>query len=272
MQKFSYHTHTNFLGFDGRNTAEEMIKKAEEIGFEEIGISNHFIYHPNFKYVGDKMIFTDYDKFEKMVGATVNNIRTASLKSKIKVFVGFEVDFFPSKQWCDTFEKIRKNIEIDYFIGSTHIMRDDNETDLHNFYHYFNNKQNFPDDVLQKYIGNYWKNIAEAVKSGYFDFIAHIDVYKIFKIFDYLKFDDEINNLIETFGKYKTPYELNTSGWTKNGVQHPDNNFLTSLRDKNVPVVINDDAHSVDMLGQHFDKAEELLSSLNYTNRWKLEK
>ena len=47
MQKFSYHTHTNILGFDGKNTAEEMIKKAEEIGFEEIGISNHFIYHPN---------------------------------------------------------------------------------------------------------------------------------------------------------------------------------------------------------------------------------
>ncbi len=272
MQKFSYHTHTNFMGFDGRNTAEEMIKKAEDIGFEEIGISNHFIYHPNLKYSGDKMIFTDYNTFEKMIGATVDNIRAASLNSKIKVFVGFEVDYFPSKQWCDVFEKIRKNIEIDYFIGSTHIMRNDDETNLHNFYHYFYGEHNLSNDVLQKYIGNYWKNIAEAIKSGYFDFIAHIDVYRIFKIFDHLIFDDEINNLLDVFEKYKTPYELNTSGWTKNGVQHPDDNLLTSLRDRGVPVVVSDDAHSVDMLGQHFNKAEALLYSLNYTNRWKLDK
>lgn len=272
MQKFSYHTHTNFMGFDGRNTAEEMIKKAEDIGFEEIGISNHFIYHPNLKYSGDKMIFADYNTFEKMIGATVDNIRAASLNSKIKVFVGFEVDYFPSKQWCDVFEKIRKNIEIDYFIGSTHIMRNDDETNLHNFYHYFYGEHNLSNDVLQEYIGNYWKNIAEAIKSGYFDFIAHIDVYRIFKIFDHLIFDDEINNLLDVFEKYKTPYELNTSGWTKNGVQHPDDNLLTSLRDRGVPVVVSDDAHSVDMLGQHFNKAEALLYSLNYTNRWKLDK
>lgn len=236
MQKFSYHTHTNFMGFDGRNTAEEMIKKAEDIGFEEIGISNHFIYHPNLKYSGDKMIFTDYNTFEKMIGATVDNIRAASLNSKIKVFVGFEVDYFPSKQWCDVFEKIRKNIEIDYFIGSTHIMRNDDETNLHNFYHYFYGEHNLSNDVLQEYIGNYWKNIAEAIKSGYFDFIAHIDVYRIFKIFDHLIFDDEINNLLDVFEKYKTPYELNTSGWTKNGVQHPDDNLLTSLRDRGVQI------------------------------------
>ena len=40
MQKFSLHTHT--LGFDGRNTEEEMVLKAQSLGFEKIGFSMTF--------------------------------------------------------------------------------------------------------------------------------------------------------------------------------------------------------------------------------------
>lgn len=272
MQKFSYHTHTNILGFDGKNTAEEMIKKAEEIGFEEIGISNHFIYHPNLQEK-DNMFFNDMQKMETAAKKIIESIRQAALNSKIKVYAGFEVDFFPSARWRSDFEKIRKNIDADYFIGSTHILRDKDEQHIYNMYHYYyKSEHRFKDDILQEYLSNYWKNIAAAIKSGYFDFIAHLDVYRIFKLFDHLKFEEEIADLIDTFGKYKIPFELNTSGWTKYGIQHPDNSFLIKLRDKNVPVVISDDAHSVSMLAQHFQKAEDLLSELNYTNRWKLKK
>lgn len=271
MQKFSYHTHTNILNFDGRNTAEEMIKRAEEIDFEELGISNHFIYHPNL-HEKDNMFFSDYNAFEKAMGVIVDSVRNASKNSKIKVYAGFEVDYFPSLQWEKDFEKIRKNIDADYYIGSTHMMRDDKEEHLYNMYHYYYSEHRFKDEDVKKYISNYWKNIKFAVESGYFDFIAHLDVYRIFKIFDKLSFEEEVNDLIETFGKYKTPFELNTSGWTKYGVQHPEDSIIERLRDKNVPVVISDDAHSVTMLAQHFEHAENLLKEMNYTNRWKLNK
>lgn len=272
MQRFSYHTHTNIFGFDGKNTAEEMIQRAEEIGFEEIGISNHLIYHPNL-YDKDNMFFTDISKAEKTAAAIVESIRKAAEKSKIKVYAGFEVDFFPSAKWCADFERIRKAAGADYYIGSTHMLRDKDEKNIHNMYHYYYKyEQRFKDDVLKEYLSNYWLNIAEAVKSGYFNFIAHLDVYRIFRLFDHLCFDKEIDNLIDTFGKYKTPFELNTSGWTKYGTQHPDDSFLIRLRDKNVPIVISDDAHSTSMLAQHFAKAEQLLQDLNYTNRWKLNK
>ena len=46
-QKFTLHTHT--VGFDGRNSVEEMVKRAIELGFETIGFSNHFIVHPDIK-------------------------------------------------------------------------------------------------------------------------------------------------------------------------------------------------------------------------------
>ena len=47
MQKFSLHTHT--IGFDGRNTEEEMLARAKQLGWKHLGFSNHFIVHPNIK-------------------------------------------------------------------------------------------------------------------------------------------------------------------------------------------------------------------------------
>lgn len=270
MQLFSYHTHTGFLGFDGKNTAEEMIKRAEEIGFEEIGISNHLIYHPNL-HEQDNMFFNDILLAEKTAVAMVEDVRKAAEKSKIKVYAGFEVDFFPSKQWCSDFEKIRKAANADYYIGSTHMLRDKEEQHIYNLYHYYyQSDRNLKEDVLKEYLRNYWDTVIHAVKSGYFDFIAHLDVYRIFGIFDNFSFEKETDKLIDAFGEYKTPFELNTSGWTKYGTQHPENSFLTRLRDKDVPIVVSDDAHSTSMLAQHFVRAEQLLKDLNYTNRWKL--
>ena len=47
IQDFTLHTHT--LGFDGKNTIAEMATVAENNGMEFIGISNHFIVHPDIK-------------------------------------------------------------------------------------------------------------------------------------------------------------------------------------------------------------------------------
>ena len=44
-QNFSYHTHTNFS--DGKNTVLEMVKRAKELGFCELGISDHLSIHKN---------------------------------------------------------------------------------------------------------------------------------------------------------------------------------------------------------------------------------
>ena len=47
MQKFSYHTHTNFS--DGSNSLEQMLEKAVSLGWSEIGISDHLIIHKDMK-------------------------------------------------------------------------------------------------------------------------------------------------------------------------------------------------------------------------------
>ncbi|MBQ8465463.1 MAG: PHP domain-containing protein [Alphaproteobacteria bacterium] len=269
MQNFSYHMHTNNLGiFDGQNTPIEMIKRSEEIGFKKIGISNHLAFHPNMPSQS-KMFFSDFNKACDIYKSVIEDIRTASLKAKIDVRVGFEVDFFSSYQWRSLFEKIKKEIKADYYIGATHYLRDESENYIMNLYYMKRNPQiKISEKDLTVYLNIYWDNIIESIKSGYFNFIAHLDVCKLFGFCLDKKWDEKKYEVIETLEKYKQPYELNTSGWTKVGEQHPHTWMIEELNKRNVPVIVSDDAHSVIMLAQHFEQAESFLSKMNYKCRY----
>ena len=269
MQKFSYHTHTNSFGvYDGRDSVYDMIAKAQEIGFEKLGISNHMIFHPELP-PHSKMFFSDYNKACDIYKRTVEEIRTVSLNFNIDVKVGFEVDFFPSIQWRNLFEKIREEIKADYYIGSTHFLRNKSEQYLMNLYYLLRTPEARIDvDCITVYLNNYWNNIIESVKSGYFSFIAHLDVCKLFGYCHEKEWDDKKLELIETLAHYKQPVELNTSGWNKIQEQHPEKFMLKEICKKNIPIIISDDAHSTEMLSQHFEKAESLLNELNCTSRF----
>lgn len=272
MQAFSYHTHTNSLGiFDGRNTPDEMMSKAEGLGFTELGISNHLICKPG-AYCWSSQNFDDFAKAETVYLKTIEEIREAAARHKIKVYVGFEVDYYKSSDWRREFERLKNRLNVDYMIGSTHNLMNQDASWVQNIYHMTRSNIKVDEDTLRDGIKNYWLNVIESIKSGYFDFIAHLDVIKIFGLGLEPEWDEYKWMVIETLDKSKHPFELNTSGWTKAGEQHPHTWMLKELAKRDVPIVISDDAHSVDLLGRYFSEAENLLSELHYTNRWKLSK
>lgn len=274
MQDFSYHTHTNSFGlFDGRNTTQEMIDAAEQAGMKELGISNHLIYHPNIfsgceASKNDKMFHADLAESIDIYTRAVEEIHAYAAKSKIKVYAGFEVDFFPSLAWRKDFEKIIEAAKPDYLIGSTHYIRNADESLMCNVYYY--SRSGIDKSQTDELLANYWQNIIDCIKSGYFNFIAHLDVCKIHGLGGEEKWNDWKWKVIEALSEYKQPYELNTSGWTKIEEQHPYLWMIEELNKRNVPVIISDDAHRVNHIGQHFAQAEELLANINYKNRYKL--
>ena len=85
MQKFSYHTHTNSFGvYDGHNSAAEMIAAAEAAGYTELGISNHLICKKGISRFTPQF-FDDFKIAETVYLKTIDEIRTAAQKYKIKV-------------------------------------------------------------------------------------------------------------------------------------------------------------------------------------------
>ena len=273
MQNFSFHTHTNTFGlFDGHNSISEMIEAAQKAGYKELGISNHLIYHHNMHtsseaQKNDKMFHADKQKAKEIMTAVVEEIREKAKTAPIKVYAGFEVDFFPSKRWRDDFEEIISAAKPDYLIGATHFIRTEDESLVLNLYHL--KETNCSETEKENLMVNYWQNIVEAIKSGYFDFIAHLDVCKLFNLGLEPKWDEWKRKVIDTLTEYNQPYELNTSGWRKVGEQHPHLWMIEELNKRDVPIIISDDAHAVEHVAYAFDRAEDLLEELNYKNRYK---
>ncbi len=271
MQNFTYHTHNGEMNFDGKNSAEEMIVAAEEKGFVEIGVSNHLVLHPSVENTHySPMFFYDENKAFDCYKRHIEILRNLQSKHKIKILVGFETDFFPSAEWRKIYEKVRQELDVDYLIGTTHFIRSSDEKFMCNIYHI----KYYPDLTQQsefkEYLQNYWLNIIESIKSGYFDFIAHIDYCAIFNLCTTPEWDEYKWKVIEALAQYKQPYELNTSGYNRIDIQHPTTWMIEELNKRDVPILISDDAHSIDALGQHFERAEKLLSDIGYKNRFKL--
>ena len=260
MQKFSYHSHTNGI-YDGHNSIEEMITRAEELGFESYGISNHLTCHPK-TATYQKMFFRDFKSALEQYQRTIDEIRTVAARHRIPVYVGFEVDYFIWPQWRKEFEKMLPKLDVDYLIGAVHTLQSDDGTDVCQLYDITRTKEK-----TDAYLHNYWRAVKEAIQSGYFNWMAHLDLFKYFDLQQESDWEHEVE-IAELLNKHHVATELNTSAMRRGlGEFYPSDRFLKELNRQGVSLLISDDAHSVAELGVDFEKAEALLNALDWQNR-----
>lgn len=274
-QKFTLHTHNNELHFDGRYSAREMIETAQNLGFETIGVSNHMIFHksltPYLQY--EPMFFDDFNKAEKAYMKHIEILNNLKSEFKINIKISFEVDFFQNKDWRNYFDKMVTRLPVDYLISGSHFLKNDDESFVCNIFHLKHLEPQPDAETLHQMILNHYKNIIAAIKSGYFSFIAHLDYTTrldlgVDKIYDECKME-----VLEAVKEAKIPIEVNTNGYEQLNRPYPDIWMIKELAKDGgiVPIVLSDDAHFTERLGQHFDEAEKLLADLHYTNRFTLD-
>lgn len=271
IQNFTLHSHNNELHFDGRASAKEMISSAIAKGFTTIGVSNHMIFHPNLDefHTKDNMFFADFKTAENAYKRHIEILENLKSEFNIQIKIGFETDFFQDKTWRNNFEKMLKNLNLDYLIGSNHFIKNKTETFLRNIY-YMKNYNDLSKEDIHKYLLNHFQNIESCIRSGYFTFIAHIDYCSIFGLGLDKRYDDAKYRIIEALKETKTPYEINTSGYDRIDRPHPDIWMIKELAKAKVPTLLSDDAHCPEHLGRHFARAEELLKSCGYTKDLRL--
>ena len=263
-QKYTLHTHT--FGFDGKNTAAEMISCAREMGFDTIGISNHFIVHPNIKQSkmypysvrgGYSNIYSsDFDEvLSRFIPHYAELDKLQEQMPDIKILRGMEVDFFDTSTWQTGFEKCISILKPDYIIGSCHFIEYNNA--LLNS-HDWENADSDLQDILLK---SYWANIARAAQSGIFNWMAHLDLPKKAGIGQSEKWAEYENNAVDAISKSGTAIEINTGYYRPYCYEpYPSNRILQMAANYNVLVLISDDAHSVSQIGRHFSEAEDLIN------------
>ena len=277
MQKYTYHCHTTFS--DGKSSIKEMLDQAVRLGFTEIGISDHLAVHKNFiqspswprfsEYYAPHIYRNDFKSAINDFQRHADNIRLIAANYPLKVYVGAEVDYMIYDGWLDEFADFRKQVDLDYCLtGNHYVFSADGET----LYHPRDIAVLFSAEEQEIIIRRHFNTLTTAVKSGLFDFLAHLDFMRKAAVYTQERFMPELDELLKALAVKNMPAEVSSKGLRKSGEPYPVLPLIEKMRRSGIPVVISDDAHHAEDLGADFDKIEKILQKMNYTNRWKLNK
>ena len=262
MQDFTFHMHTN--EFDGDNSVTEMVQKARELGFKHVGISNHFIVHPKIKEIGtfypysvQKGYSANYNSsFEECLERFRCNyaeIDRVAKELNFPIYKGMEVDFFEYDGWREGFEKARAELKPDYLIGTAHLVEYDGLL-LNNY-----SMSKAPEGKKDEILHIYWHNIRASIKSGLFDFIAHLDLPKKSGLLKEEKWVAEEEKTLQCLVEHNMKIEINTGLYKPECYEpYPSPRILKKAAEYGIKVFLSDDSHNINQIGRHFDEALEL--------------
>lgn len=274
MQDFTLHTHT--IGFDGKNTPAQMAARATELGLHTIGISNHFIVHPDItrapmykyavRYGYDAIYSESFDDTIAHFQAHYDELNKLSQTSGIRILRGMEVDYFTYPAWRAGFERAVRILRPDYVIGTAHFVEYGGVLcNTHDAAH-------ASPDVQNQMLKTYWANIRNAAASGLFTWIAHLDLYKKAGLGRAEQWRNAESVALDAIAASNTAIEINTSLYEHGAEPYPSSRIVKMAVDRNVPILFSDDAHASDQIGRYFDRAECFATSCHVKNRLNVQK
>lgn len=243
---FDYHLHSQ-VSFDGISPAREMADAAARQGLKEICFTDHWDYNsdPTVK----PNLFT-MDAYSAAYDAL------AYPDLLVRRGVEFGLTVWNQAELTDLLQKRR----FDFVIGSVHFVDGCDPYD----------KEYWDGKTTRQAYERYLEEILRCVKvHSDFDVLGHLtyvcrSVYnpspEPLRYEDYRELSDEIMKALVAKGK---GMEINTSGVDKRGVLLPTAEFMRRFRELGGEIVtVGSDAHAVERVGQHTDKALQMLKEI----------
>ena len=229
-------------------SVEPFVEAARAAGVDEIGFTEHVYYFRQTRSLWTVPYQTErcvYD-LEPYVDAIVQ-----ARERGLPVKLGLEVDYVRGRE--DETRELLAPYPWDYLLGSVHYIGElgvDAEPRLSDAV-----------GVEEAWV-RYFDTLAAAAGSELFDSLSHPDLVKIFgeraASFDYAP-------VAEAIAAGGVAVEVSTAGLRKPvGELYPHPEFLAACRERGVPVTLGSDAHSPDVVGRDFDRAQELMRSAGY--------
>ena len=255
------------------------MRRAKQIGFTEMGVSDHLIVHKNMKQDISWPLLKDVDaphvynvdfksileKFKRHCA----EIRRVSKQENFKLYVGFEVDYFPYDGWEEEFRWFISQLDVDYLHTGNHFFCEDGFEHIINMM--FFKQVCFDSSRYAEYTARHFETMCRAVESGMFKFLAHMDyVRRVGRdVCDDDSFPTEKQRIFDALEETNTALEISTKGLRRLGDFYPSASVLQAAAKRNIAFVISDDAHKPEELGADFDKAEATLQKYGITKRLK---
>ena len=248
IPKVDYHMHTPLCGHAVGNP-DEYVRRAIEVGLEEIGFSDHapLVTHEDARYTMNRTQLPLYHQMMEEVQKKSKNL---------KIKIGIEADFVPGFE--DKTKAILSGYPYDFVIGSIHFIDawafDDPEE-----------KVKWKDKDVDRVYRDYYKLLRLSAESGLYDIMGHVDLVKKFGHRPSADLTGEIEKTAQVFKKTGVAVEINTSGLRKpvNEI-YPSLAVLKIYRQAGVPITFSSDSHDPNDVGRDYDKALALARAAGY--------
>lgn len=248
-----YHTHHARCGH-AVGELEEYVQSAMKLGLKQIGLSDHMpLLHVDPKAYLPEMAMA-MDELPRYVEECLR--LKEKYEGQIDVRVGLEGDYIEGYE--ADIERIVQAYPWDYVIGSVHFLGEWDVTDYRQLAGWDGK------DVYEVY-EQYYDAVQKAARTGFYDFIGHVDVIKRFgrkPERDVAHLERETLDIIKEQG---LAIELNASGLrTPAEEMFPSRHMLQYCYEQGIPLTVGSDAHQPQRVGQFLDEAYAVLREIGF--------
>ncbi|NLW92166.1 MAG: histidinol-phosphatase HisJ family protein [Syntrophomonadaceae bacterium] len=205
-----------------------------------------FLNHARLRKINEVGLL-EHDEFLSMVDNALIE-RLAFNNPDLLVRRGLEVDYVPGRE--QDIKKMLAGQNLDYVIGSVHFI------DGWGFDHP-DNQDLFENKDIDRVYRDYFSLINQAVHSGLFDIIGHIDLVKIWGYRPIKKgIMHYVDPVLKSISRSDMVIEINSAGLRKPvGEIYPENEILKAMFALNIPITLGSDAHHPDQVGEGLEEA-----------------
>ena len=268
------HTHTELCPHGSGESTEKMVQRAIQLGMKKYCFTEHAPLPPDFRrqYAGDESGFTEASLTMAQVPTYLALARKLQAKyaAKIKITIGFEVDFLPDHtDWTRNFLN-EYGPQTQESILSVHFMRGhanrfwcvDNGTD--DFKAGFQQWFADPQVVFKHYYDTVLASVAADLGAYAPQRIGHMSLVRKYQ--DYFNLtaplDEQnlhlIDQILDLIHLQNRELDLNLAGLYKPFCNdfYPGNQILKRAQSRDIPLVYGSDAHDIMSVGrgQHLVK------------------
>ncbi len=260
----NYHCHSRFD--DGHGELEEYVEAALQKGLRTLGFAGHApVPFPCTWTMAPSLLLEYLDTGRELQ----NNYR-----DKLEVLVGLEVDYIP-EIISPTAAQIQA-LDLDFTVGSVHFIgrlaggelwtADGPAEELEQGV-----QESFDGDI-RKAVEEYYRRLSAMVGSAPPDIIGHFDVVKKNNRGDeYFSerstwYRSAVKQTLDAVAASPCILEINTGGIVRgtSGALYPSEWILAECLKREIPVMINSDAHRPEQLDGYYEEAVLILREIGF--------
>ncbi len=265
-----HHIHPNY-SIDATGSIDEFCQSALAKGLEEIAFTTHvdtdLLTDDCFVMVHGRRVPVQSSRWVEAYEEEVLDVRDRYRDTGLRILLGVEIDYHPE------FERILPDrffdTDFDIIIGAVHLI------DHKAISAPEGAEETFCKYDMRQLTSKYYSSLQDAVKTGFFDVLAHIDLYTRYGEDNFgaairSSWKQHVDELAGLMKKHDVGFEVNTSSLRRGSSQPmPEEELTRALLQRGVSkVTVGSDAHCPEHVGACISEGYDMLRALGVDRLW----